>query len=96
MNPEDEFERRLRESVRDSIPLGYNPTRFADMLDKQGGVGTARRLVASGELQDGLRQVIELGRPDLAMESIMLEPQFASLFTSGQLDAARWRLAQVS
>src|SRR4051794_3219053 len=96
MNPlEVEFEQRLRESIRRSISLGYNPTRFTDMVNSYGGVGTARRLVVSGEIQDGIRRIVKMGHPELSMESIMLEPRFAPLFTEGELAAARWRLDQL-
>ncbi len=95
MNLEGDFEQRLRDSIRDSIALGYNPTRFTDMLTTWGGVGVARRLVASGEIQDGIKKIVAMGHPELSMESIMLEPQFAALFTEGELAAARWRLDQL-
>lgn len=91
-----EFETRLRESVNDSIALGYNPAQFAEMLERYGGVDVAKRLVASGELQDGLKRIVALGHIELAMESIMLEPRFAPLFSEGELAAARWRLAQLT
>jgi hypothetical protein len=97
MNPlEIEFEQRLRDSIRESISLGYDPTRFTEMLNAYGGVPTAKRLVASGEIQDGIRRIVEIGHPELSMGSIMLEPQFASLFTQGELAAARWRLDQLT
>lgn len=96
MDPvEAEFEQRLRDSIRESIALGYNPARFTEMFTTWGGVATAKRLVASGEIQDGIRRIVDLGHPELSMESIMLEPQFASLFTEGELQAARWRLDQL-
>jgi hypothetical protein len=92
---EAEFEQRLRDSIRESISLWYNPTRFTDMLNTWGGIGTARRLVASGEIQEGIRRIVQMGHPELSMESIMLEPQFSSLFTGGELEAAGWRLNQL-
>src|SRR5262245_49783744 len=96
MDPvEGEFEHRLRDSIHESISLGYNPTRLSGMRNSWGGVGTAKRLVASGEIQDGIRRIVEMGHPELSMESIMLEPQFASLFTEGELQAARWRRDQL-
>lgn len=90
-----QFEQRLWASIDASITLGYNPTRFTDMLNTWGGVGVARRLVASGEIQDGIRKIVSMGHPELSMESIMLEPQFAPLFTAGELEAAQWRLDQL-
>jgi hypothetical protein len=96
MTLEDEFEKRLRDAVRSSIALGYNPTLFADMLKSWGGVGVARRLIASGEIQYGFKKIVAMGHPELSMESIMLEPQFVPLFTAGELEAARWRLKQLA
>jgi hypothetical protein len=95
MDPlEAEFEQRLRDSIQESVAMSYNPTRFTEMLNTLGGLETARRLVASGDLQDGILRIVAMGHAELAMESIMLEPRFATLFTQGQLDAARWRLEQ--
>ena len=95
MSLETDFEQRLRDSIRESIALGYNPIRFTDMLETYGGVSVAKRLVTSGELQDGIKKIVAMGHPELSMESIMLESQFATLFTQGELAAARWRLDQL-
>jgi hypothetical protein len=95
MSLETDFEERLWDSVRQSVALGYNPNRFSEMLKTWGGIGVAKRLVASGEIQDGIKKIVAMGHPELSMESIMLEPHFASLFTEGELQAARWRLDQL-
>lgn len=93
MDPREvEFERRLRDSIRESIRLGYNPIRIAQMIDVHGGKETARRLVVAGEIQEGIRTIIEMGHPELSVESILLEPEFAALFAPDVLEAARWRL----
>lgn len=97
MDPlESEFEQRLRDSISESITLGYTPTRFIQMLDAHSGKETAKLLVKSGEIQDGLRRIVQMGHHELAMESIMLEPQFEPLFDPSDLDAARWRLNNAS
>lgn len=88
------FTERLRDAMRQSHALDYHPHRFEQMLSAEGGLALARRLVKSGELQDGLKAMIKLGRRDLAMESIMLEEEFATLFTPAERAAARWRLEQ--
>jgi hypothetical protein len=92
----ERFDQRLRESVRLAIELGYNPTVFTSMLERHGAVQTAKRLIAAGELQSGIKRLAELGRLDITMEQIMLEPEFAPLFAEGELAAARWRLDQLS
>ena len=65
------------------------------MLDKTDGVILAKKLVATGEIQSGLKRFKALGRPELAMESIMLEDEFSGLFTVDERAAARWRLQQL-
>jgi hypothetical protein len=92
----ERFEHRLRDTIRECIALGYHPHRFEEMLNAYGGQQTAKRLVASGELQDGIRRLAAMAKLDLTMEHIMLQPEFEPLFTPGELDAARWRLAQFS
>ena len=94
MTDGSEFEERLRDSIYESIKLGYNPTRFTEMLNSLDGVALAKKLVASGEIQDGMQKIVDLGYPELAMEAIMLESQFSPLFTDGDLQAAKWRLDQ--
>ncbi len=89
------FEERLRDSIRQSIRLGYNPIRITEMLNRYGGKGTAERLVRSGEIQDGIRRIVAMGYPKLSVESIMLEPEFKPLFAEADLAAARWRLDQL-
>jgi hypothetical protein len=93
MDPlEIEFERRLRESIRESIELGYHPTRIAEMIDAHHGKNTAKLLVKSGEIQAGILRIVAMGHPELSVESIMLETQFAPLFSQEEWAAAQWRL----
>lgn len=66
------------------------------MLESLGGVSLAKKLVISGELQEGLKKLAKLGRLDLSMEAIMQEERFAPLFTKPELEASQWRLSQVS
>ncbi|EHR42719.1 hypothetical protein AJE_00095 [Alishewanella jeotgali KCTC 22429] len=58
-------------------------------------VDIAKKLVVSGDFQTGFREMIARGRPDLTFESIMLEDEFADLFTRQELEVARWRLSNV-
>lgn len=92
---EDRFEQRLLDSIEISRGMGYTPTAFIGMLDRHGGVRTAKRLIADGNIQSGIKKLRDLGRLDIAMEQIMLDPEFATLFTPEELAAARWRLEQL-
>ena len=92
---ESEFTARVREALAEAHDLHYYPTRFEQMLAELGAVKLAKKLVVSGELQDGLKKMAKLGRKDLALEAIVLEPRFASLFSKDEKQAAEWRLLQV-
>lgn len=92
MSSSAKFEAKLREGVEKTIALGYTPTKFVSMLNSRDAVVLAKGLIASGDIQDGMQKVVDLGAPQLTMESIMLEADFAGLFTQGELEAAKWRL----
>ena len=92
---ESEFSARVQEALAEARDLHYYPTRFEQMLAELGAVKLAKKFVISGELQDGLKKMAKLGRKDLALEAIVLEPKFASLFTKDERQAAEWRLSQV-
>jgi hypothetical protein len=91
---EDQFAAKLRASVEVCHELGYHPTRFTQMLDSIGARATAAKLVVNGDMQTGFKELVSRGRPELTMESIMLQPEFTGLFTAAELAAARWRLEQ--
>ncbi len=94
MSLEEQFGAKLRASISVCHELGYRPTRFTNMLDSIGARATAARLVVNGDMQTGFKELVDRGRPELTMESIMLQPEFASLFKPAELEAARWRLKQ--
>lgn len=76
----------------ESTRLGYSPKRIRKMLETSHPVEVAKRLVVSGDFQEGFKSMISMGRPNLTVESIMLDDQFASLFTPEERVAAKWRL----
>ncbi len=86
------FHERLLMTCVEARKLGYSPVRFEQMLRTDDGDRIAKRLIISGELQEGLKRLISMGRSDLSMESIMLEGEFEALFTPAELAAAKWRL----
>ena len=90
------FEQRVRAAVSECHSLGYHPSDFEGMLANATAVQVAEKLVVGGEIQSGFKRLAHMGRIDLSVESIMLEPQFASLFRSAVLEAARWRLGQAA
>lgn len=95
MELRQEFAVRIRSAIQECYELGYRPTRFEQMLDSNDAVDVAKRLVRSGDLQDGLKRIKSLNRLDLSMEQIMLDPKFSSLFEKDEREAAKWRLSQL-
>lgn len=91
----EQFESAIRAAIGASYELGYTPTRFEQMIEASHPVEVGKKLVLSGEMQHGIRELAKLGHLELTIESMMLEERFQPLFTQQELDVARWRLDQV-
>jgi hypothetical protein len=72
----------------------YTATRFLQMLSTQGGLMTARALLATEAPSDGFTRLWECGRLDLTVEAHVLKPEFAPLFSENERDTARRRLKE--
>jgi len=57
----------------------YNATRFLQMVSNEGGLKTARKLLATAEPSDGFTELWRNHRLDLTMESLVLKPKYRSL-----------------
>lgn len=77
---------------RSNTELGYNPTRFAQMLGSRGGLSTAEYLIRSKNPSDGYVTLWEHHRLDLSVEFMVCSPRFRSLFSTADVDRARRRL----
>ncbi len=71
---------------------GYNATYFLQMLYDKRGIATAKQLLASDGEQYGFEKLWELGRLDIKVECLVLNPAFRSMFDEGELEQARGRL----
>ena len=80
--------------VKAKQEAGYNATVYLRMLAEHGALSTARKLLASPGVSDGFVALWERGRLDLAVENVILRPEFASLFTDDERELARVRLAE--
>ena len=77
---------------------GYTATRFSRMLSEHGGVETAHLLlrpIPGPDYATGLTELVLRGRPDLTVETLVQEPEFASLFSADELTTARKRLDEL-
>jgi hypothetical protein len=74
--------------------IGYNPTRFLQMVGNIGGVQAARDLLAGPIVSDGFTTLWEHQRLDFSVEAFALLPWYRELFTDDQLAMAAHRLLQ--
>jgi hypothetical protein len=72
--------------------LGYNATRFLQMITDEGGLVAATKLLHASAVSDGFTTLWEHDRLDLSVEVHVLRPEFAGLFTDGERRIARKRL----
>jgi hypothetical protein len=73
----------------------YNATLFLGMLERQGGLLTAKYLINSPKPSDGYTALYERGRLDLTVEALVVEnAEWHELFTAEELAKARRRLRE--
>jgi len=90
------FERAMKDVyVRAKAEANYTATYFVGMLSTYGGLGTAQRLLASTDISTGFAALYERGRLDLTVEAVVVQPQFASLFSDEEIETAQQRLDQL-
>jgi hypothetical protein len=73
--------------------LRYNASYFIQMVAEHGGLKAARKLLAASEPSSGFTVLWEHHRLDLSVESLVLRPDYYSLFTDQEREIARTRLA---
>ena len=77
---------------RAKTEVHYNATRFFQMLIEHRGVRTAQILLNSTDVSEGYTVLAELGRLDLTVEALVLDPQWEELFSDEERQIARDRL----
>lgn len=60
--------------------LGYNATRFLQMISDHGGLATARQLLRSDAPSECFTTLWERGRLDLTVEALVLDDEFVPLY----------------
>ena len=95
MTLEVDFHRAMTDIYEVAKASDYFATYFKQMLDKYGGVETAKRLLAKAEIQPGLMRLWELKLLDKSVEATVLQGRFQSLFTPAELGEARRRLDEL-
>lgn len=80
--------------IRAKNEVGYNATRYLQMLLDNRGLDTARILVLANNPSEGYSALWERKRLDLTVEALVLQPQWRPLFEEEPelLERARQRL----
>ena len=84
----------MRIYVRAKTEVGYNATRYLQMLHDNRGLDTARTLVLADNPSEGYTALWERKRLDLTVEALVLQPEWQPLFSEepALLERARQRL----
>ncbi len=96
VSDEDAYERATWAAIAECKQLTppYDPTAWIAMIRRWGAAEAARRLLISGDIQDGFLRLIAAGRHDLTVEWSALRPRWSQVFGAPHREAARWRLRQ--
>jgi hypothetical protein len=70
----------------------YDAKVFRKMLAELGAVGAVKSLLSFDKVQSGLRGLSRLGRLDLSVEHLVIQPHWKSLFSDQEREIARERL----
>jgi hypothetical protein len=91
-----DFDRRVRNAIQEMIKHGYTPTIFLRMIGDHGAVEAVKRLMVKRvDPPKGFLKLLELGCPELSMESIITnEPEWKELFGEEEMNVARHRLKE--
>lgn len=90
------FHQDMITTYEEGAKRGYYPTYFMQMLEKHGGVETAKRLLKGKEPQTGLYRLWELGILNVSMEAYVILEKYRPLFTADEIQEARRRLDELN
>lgn len=90
------FEQEVLEGCRElSKKHGYTPTYFLQMVSERGAVRATKDLLVSKEPSEGLFTLWHLGKLDMSVEAMVLDPRYQCLFDEEERRTARKRLADL-
>ncbi len=90
------FDEAMRNIYHEAKSAGYTASAFWSMLQSNGALDTARRLVLAPKQSDGFTKLYLIGRPDLTVEALIVQEPWKRLFTPDVLAAAERRLKLMS
>jgi len=94
-NLENQFHRAMIDVYQNALrDCTQRAAYFLGIVGRQGGVETAKKLLRSGDNENGSTALWECRRLDLVFEYLVLQPQYAELFTDQEKEIARNRLKE--
>lgn len=94
---QEQFNKDIEQSIKESEKNGYNPKIFKIMFYEtyhRDGVQLANILINKGQTY-GFEELYKIGRLDLTIEARVLKTEFTSLFDETTLKKAKRKLAQL-
>jgi len=92
---EDQFHRAMIAVYQNALrECTQRAAYILQMVGSQGGVEVARKLLRSDDAERAAATLWECGSPDLMFEYLILQPQYAELFTDEEKNRARQRLQE--
>ncbi|MCQ9473413.1 HNH endonuclease [Pseudomonas alliivorans] len=100
MSVEEDFHHQMLDIYQHAgTEVGYWANYFLRGVKKHGGLNYARTALEkrkNDSIQKGFQALVDAGRVDISMESLVVRPEFASLFTEAEIAEARARLGGVA
>ena len=94
-NLEDQFHKAMIDVYQDALrDCTQRAAYFLQMVGRQGGVETAKKMLQSNDIEHGSTALWKCGRLDLIFEYLVLQPKYADLFTDEEKEMARNRLKE--
>ena len=89
----DERMRQIYDQAKEEC--GYTATRFLQMVNADGGLSAAKKLLSTAAYSEGLTRLWEEKRLDISMEATVLQKPWFDLFTEQELSIARKKLKEL-
>lgn len=89
----ERWRREMLEIHADAKEIGYNASRFIQMVNEQGALPAAKSLISAIQPSEGFTKLWELQRLDISVEARALKPEYRALFEPAEIKACRERLA---
>ena len=93
-----ELEKRFEEDMVEKVyrttgrETGYWAGYFLRSVKRDGGIAAAKRLLQKPGVSKGLAKLVAMNRLDLAMETLVITPEYQALFTDAERAVATKRL----